>query len=119
MKLVSMSFSPVSCYVITLRFNYCQQHHVFRSSHLKIQNVHFAGLLDVQNILPADTGISRLTEYHSFGDHLISGSVSVTPECDRSFYCALFCVFMTRVSQCRISLLSEHPIVQDLTGKQK
>jgi hypothetical protein len=27
-----------------------------------IQDVHFAGLLDVQNILSADTGISRQTE---------------------------------------------------------
>jgi hypothetical protein len=27
-------------------------------------------------------------------------------ECDRSFYCTLFCVFMTRVSQCPISLHS-------------
>jgi hypothetical protein len=33
----------------------------------------------VQNILSADTGISRQTEGHSFGDHLISKSVSVTP----------------------------------------
>jgi hypothetical protein len=37
------------------------------------------GLLDVQNILSADTGIFRQTEGHSFGDHLISDSVSVTP----------------------------------------
>jgi hypothetical protein len=36
------------------------------------------GLLGVQNILSADTGISWQTEGHSFGDHLISGSVSVT-----------------------------------------
>jgi hypothetical protein len=42
-----------------------------------VQCVHLAGLLDVQNILSADTGISRQTG-HSFGDHLISGSVSVT-----------------------------------------
>jgi hypothetical protein len=41
--------------------------------------VHYAGLLDVQNILPADTGISRQTEGHSFGDHFASASVSVTP----------------------------------------
>jgi hypothetical protein len=33
---------------------------------------------DVQNILSADIGISRQTEGHSLGDHLISGSVSVT-----------------------------------------
>jgi hypothetical protein len=44
-----------------------------------IQDVHFAGLLDVQNILMADTGIFRQTEGHSFSDHLVSGSVSVTP----------------------------------------
>jgi hypothetical protein len=37
------------------------------------------GLLDVQNILSADTGIYQQTEDHSFDDHLISGSVSVTP----------------------------------------
>jgi hypothetical protein len=35
--------------------------------------------LDVQNILSADTLISRQTEGHSFGDHLIIGSVSVIP----------------------------------------
>jgi hypothetical protein len=40
----------------------------------EIQGVHFAGLLDVQN-----TGISRQTEGHSFGDHLSSESVSVMP----------------------------------------
>jgi hypothetical protein len=39
-----------------------------------IQGVHFAGLLDVQNILSADTGISRQTEGHSFGNHLITPS---------------------------------------------
>jgi hypothetical protein len=32
-----------------------------------------------QNILSADTGISWQTEGHSFGDHLISELVSVTP----------------------------------------
>jgi hypothetical protein len=36
--------------------------------------------------------------------------------CDRSFYCALFCVFMTRVSQCPISLCPKHPIY---TGSTK
>jgi hypothetical protein len=41
--------------------------------------VHFAGLLDVQNILSADTVISRQTVGHLFGDHLISGPVSVKP----------------------------------------
>jgi hypothetical protein len=50
--------------------------------------------------------IYRQTEGHSFGDHLISGSVSVTPSSviHRSFYCALFLVFMTRDSQCPTSL---------------
>jgi hypothetical protein len=43
----------------------------------KRESVHFAGLLDIHNVLSADTGISRKTENHSFGDHLISGSVSV------------------------------------------
>jgi hypothetical protein len=33
-----------------------------------------------------------------------------TIECDRSLYCALFCVFMTHVNQCPISLRSEHTI---------
>jgi hypothetical protein len=31
-------------------------------------------------------------------------------ECDRSFCCALFCVFMTHVSHCPISLCAEHPV---------
>jgi hypothetical protein len=44
-----------------------------------LYRVHCAGLLDVQNILSADTDISRQTGGHSFGDHLISESVSVTP----------------------------------------
>jgi hypothetical protein len=34
--------------------------------------------LDVQSILSVDTLIARQTEGHSFGDHLISESVSVT-----------------------------------------
>jgi hypothetical protein len=46
---------------------------------LSLYSVHCAGLLDVQNILSADTAISRQTEGHSFCDHLISESVSVTP----------------------------------------
>jgi hypothetical protein len=46
---------------------------------LLIYSVHFAGLLDVHNILSADTGISWQTEGHSFSDYLISESVSVTP----------------------------------------
>jgi hypothetical protein len=39
----------------------------------ELQSVHFAGSLDAQNILLADTGISRKTEGHLFGDHLILG----------------------------------------------
>jgi hypothetical protein len=42
------------------------------NDHLQIVTI---GLLDVQNILSADIGISRQTEGHSFGDHLISESV--------------------------------------------
>jgi hypothetical protein len=45
----------------------------------KLCSVHFAGLLDVQNILSADIGLSRQIEGHSFGDHLIGWPVSVTP----------------------------------------
>jgi hypothetical protein len=44
-----------------------------------IENVHFAGLSDVQNILSADTGISRQIEGHSFGDHLFSESLNIMP----------------------------------------
>jgi hypothetical protein len=70
---------------------------VNKSSSEYIEGVHFAGLLDVQNILSADTGISRQTEGHSFGDHLIIESVSVTPSSviEASI---VFCVFMTRVT---------------------
>jgi hypothetical protein len=44
-----------------------------------LYSVHRAGLLDVQNMLSADTGIPWRTEGHSFGDKLICESVSVTP----------------------------------------
>jgi hypothetical protein len=54
-----------------------QKHGNLTSDHL--QGDHCARLLDVQNIFSADTGISRQTEGHSFGDHLMSESVSVTP----------------------------------------
>jgi hypothetical protein len=43
------------------------------------KSVHCAGLLDVQNILSADTGIFRQTEGNSFSDYLIIASVSGTP----------------------------------------
>jgi hypothetical protein len=38
-----------------------------------------ADLLDVQNSLLADTGISRQTEGNSFVDHLVSELVSTPP----------------------------------------
>jgi hypothetical protein len=57
--------------------------------YLHIQSVHFAGLLVVQIILSADTGISQQTEDHSFGDR----SQCYAIECDRSFYCALLCLY--------------------------
>jgi hypothetical protein len=44
-----------------------------------IESVYFAGLLDAQNNLLVDTGISRQTEGRSFGGHLSSESVRVTP----------------------------------------
>jgi hypothetical protein len=68
-----------------------------------IPSAHCAGLLDVQgasqNVLSADSGIPWKTEGHSFGDHLISESVSVAPSSvtEASLYSALFCVFMARV----------------------
>jgi hypothetical protein len=43
-----------------------------------ISAIHCTDLLDVQNILSAGTGISRQTEGHLFGHHLISKSVCVT-----------------------------------------
>jgi hypothetical protein len=42
-----------------------------------IQDVHFAGLLDVQNILSADIGISRQNEGYSFGNQMITELFSV------------------------------------------
>jgi hypothetical protein len=41
-------------------------------------------------------------------DHWVSQCYA--SECDRRFYFTLFCVFITRVSQCPISLPAEHPI---------
>jgi hypothetical protein len=41
-------------------------------------------------------------------DQLVSQCYVI--ECDRRFYCALFCVFTPRVSQCPISLRAEHSI---------
>jgi hypothetical protein len=73
-----------------------------------IQSTHFAGLLEVRNVLSADTGFSRQTEGHSFGDHPIIGSVSVTPSTVIEDSIVLFCVFMIRVSQSPTSLRAEH-----------
>jgi hypothetical protein len=75
-----------------------------------IYSVHCAVLLDVQNISSADIGISWKTEGHSCGDHLISGSVSVTPSSVTEASIVLCSVFMTVMSQCPISLRSEHPV---------
>jgi hypothetical protein len=56
-----------------------------------IQSVHREGLLHAQNILPADIGISRQTEGHSFGDNVISESVSVTSAIeDSTVLCSVF-----------------------------
>jgi hypothetical protein len=52
---------------------------VINHTNLIIQSVHCAGLLGVLNILSADTGVSRQTEGHLFGDHMSSKSVCVTP----------------------------------------
>jgi hypothetical protein len=61
---------------------------------LYIESVHCAGLLDVQSILSADTGISRQTEGHSFGDHLSSESVRVTPSSlIKLLLCSVLCVY--------------------------
>jgi hypothetical protein len=73
--------------------------YIHTHTHTHTQGVHCAGLLDVQNI-------SRQTDGHSFGDHLISDSVRVTPTSVTEASIVL-CVFMTRVSQCPISLRSE------------
>jgi hypothetical protein len=37
-------------------------------------------------------------------------------ECYRNFYCALFCIFMTRVSECPMSLRSEHTVYIQIFG---
>jgi hypothetical protein len=66
----------------------------------------FADLLDVQNILSADTVVShgklKVSQCYAF-------------ECDRSFYCALFCVFMTRVKSMPTQLVRWTPDVQVCT----
>jgi hypothetical protein len=77
-------------------------------------SVHCAGLLDIQNILSADTGISRLSEGNSFGDHLISEPVGVTPSSIVEAPIVLCSVFMIGVSQCPIRkitvrLVGTHP----------
>jgi hypothetical protein len=62
--------------------------------HLNTQGVHLAGLLDVQNILSADTGNSWQTDGHSFGDHLISGSVGVASwSVIKLLLCSVVCLY--------------------------
>jgi hypothetical protein len=68
-----------------------------------VPSVQCAGLLDVQgasqNVIGRHSGILRKTEGHSFGDHLISESVSIAPSSitEAAFYSALFCVFTAHV----------------------
>jgi hypothetical protein len=72
-----------------------------------IPSVHCAGLSDdrgaCQYVVSGQTAGApdqpRRTEVHSFGNHLISKSVSVTPRSftEASLYNALFCVFMALV----------------------
>jgi hypothetical protein len=51
-------------------------------------------LIRAQNILSADTDISRQTECHSFFAHLISESVSVTPSfVIESSICSVLCLY--------------------------
>jgi hypothetical protein len=75
-----------------------------------LYSVHCAGLLDVQNILSVDTGISWQTEGNSFGDHLISESVSVMPSCVVEAS-TLLCSVYDSCESMSISLRSEHPIL--------
>jgi hypothetical protein len=75
-----------------------------------LQGVHFSGLLDVLNILSADTCISRQTEGHQFGDHPSSQSVRVTSPSATEAHIVICCVFMAHVSQCSISLRAEHAV---------
>jgi hypothetical protein len=83
---------------------------------VEIYCVQRSGLLDVQNILSVDTRVPRQTEGHSFGIHLISESVRVTPSCDIE---ASIVLFMTRVSEWPISLRSQHPMGLHLNYVQK
>jgi hypothetical protein len=62
-----------------------------------IPSVHSAGFSECR--VGTHRGSPGQTAGHSFGDRLISESVSVAPSSvtEASFYCALFCVFMARV----------------------
>jgi hypothetical protein len=66
-----------------------------------------------EHLIGRHCGISR-QDGHSFGDHLISESVSVKPSSVIEPSIVL-CVFMTCVKQCPISLRSEHPVVPHFT----
>jgi hypothetical protein len=52
-----------------------------------------------ERLIGRHCGIPQQTEGHSFGDHLISESISVTPSSviEAYFYYALFSVFMAHV----------------------
>jgi hypothetical protein len=79
---------------------------------LNIQSALCTGLLDVQNILSADTGISRKIEIYSFGDHLSIDSVSVTSSSvmeDSIVLCSVS-LWLVWINARTISLPSEHPI---------
>jgi hypothetical protein len=62
-----------------------------------IQDVHFAGLPDVQNILSADTVVSsdKMKGIHSVITRSVNQCYAI--ECYRSFCCVVLCVFMTVV----------------------
>jgi hypothetical protein len=66
----------------------------------QLYSVHCAGLLDVQNILSADTGISRQTEGHSFGYHLISEGRSVLRHrvSQKFLLCSVLCLWLAWVN---------------------
>jgi hypothetical protein len=77
-----------------------------------LQSIHFAALLDVQNILSADTGISWRSP-----DQCVSQCYAI--ECDRSFYCALFCAFMTRVKVPFMALCKSIIIMDQFSWKSE
>jgi hypothetical protein len=81
------------------------KHHLSNTVHSCNIGCLFCGLL----ILP-----EHLIGTHWYLPAKWSSEQQVSPcydiECDRSFHCALFCIFTTRVSQCPTSLRAEHPL---------